>query len=172
MFVNLFTSLFLFSCEWRRYLMRAMTMVAGMALALAACGKGGEQKPAEQPAAATPAATPAPTGVSHEVAMDFDGKKAWFTPADLTIASGDVVKFVVKTGPPHNVAFPPDSIPAGAAEVLGKAMAETMGPLTGPMKVGIGESYEISFAGAPAGVYKYHCTPHLPFGMKGTITVK
>jgi plastocyanin len=83
-----------------------------------------------------------------------------------------VVKFVVKTGPPHNVAFYPDSIPAGAADVLNKAMTETMGPLMGPMKVGIGESYDISFAGAPAGEYKMFCTPHLPFGMKGKITVQ
>jgi len=151
--------------------MRAMTMVAGMTLALAACGgKGGDvQKPADQ---AAPAAAPATTGVTHEVAMDFDGKKAMFTPAAFTIKSGDVVKFVVKSGPPHNVAFHPDSIPAGAAEVLGKAMTETMAPLTGPMKVGIGESYEISFAGAPAGDYHYFCTPHVPFGMLGVITVQ
>jgi plastocyanin len=153
--------------------MRAMTMVAGMTLALAACGgKGGEeQKPADQAAPAA-AAAPAATGATHEVAMDFDGKVAKFTPADLTIKAGDVVKFIVKSGPPHNVAFNADSIPAGAADVLGKAMAETMAPLTGPMKVGIGESYEISFAGAPAGLYRYHCTPHVPFGMHGTITVQ
>jgi plastocyanin len=153
--------------------MRAMTMVAGMALALAACGgKGGEQqKPAEQGAAA-PAAAPAPTGATHEVDMDFDGKKASFTPAALTIKAGDVVKFVVKSGPPHNVAFYADSIPAGAADVLAKAMADAMGPLAGPMKVGIGESYEISFAGAPKGVYHFFCTPHVPFGMKGVITVE
>ena len=151
--------------------MRAMTMVAGMALALAACGGKGEQKPAEQ---AAPAAEPAaaPTGATHEVDMEFDGKVAKFVPADLTIKAGDLVKFVVKSGPPHNVAFYPDSIPAGAADVLNKAMAETMAPLTGPMKVGLGESYDISFAGAPAGVYKYFCTPHLPFGMKATITVQ
>jgi plastocyanin len=153
--------------------MRAMTMVAGMALALAACGGKGEQKPAEQAApAAEPAAAPAPTGATHEVDMEFDGKVAKFVPADLTIKAGDVVKFVVKSGPPHNVAFYPDSIPAGAADVLNKAMAETMAPLTGPMKVGLGETYEISFAGAPAGEYKYFCTPHLPFGMKAKITVE
>jgi plastocyanin len=153
--------------------MRAMTMVAGMALALAACGGKGEQKPAEQAApAAEPAAAPAPTGATHEVDMEFDGKVAQFVPADLTIKAGDVVKFVVKSGPPHNVAFYPDSIPAGAADVLNKAMAETMAPLTGPMKVGLGETYEISFAGAPAGEYKYFCTPHLPFGMKAKITVQ
>ncbi len=147
--------------------MRAMTMVAGMTLALAACG--GKEKPAEQPAAA-PAAVA--TGETHEVAMDFDGKVGKFTPAELTIKTGDVVKFVVKSGPPHNVGFVADSIPAGAADVLNKAMAETMAPLTGPMKVGIGEGYDISFAGAPAGVYHFHCTPHVPFGMHGVITVQ
>jgi plastocyanin len=148
--------------------MRAMTMVAGLALALAACGKGGnEQKPAEQ--APAPAAA---TGATHEVDMNFDGKAGNFSPAELTIAAGDVVKFVVKSGPPHNVSFWADSIPAGAADVLNKAMTETMGPLTGPMKVGIDESYEISFAGAPAGEYKLYCTPHLPFGMHGKIIVK
>jgi len=151
--------------------MRAMTMVAGLALALAACGKGGEQKPAEQGAPAETAA-PAATGATHEVDMDFDGKVGVFKPAELTIKSGDVVRFKVTSGPPHNVAFWPDSIPAGAADALGKTMTETMAPLTGPMKVGIGETYDVSFAGAPAGTYKYFCTPHLPFGMKATIIVQ
>ncbi len=53
-----------------------------------------------------------------------------------------------------------------------KTMTETMAPLTGPMKVGIGEAYSVSFAGAPAGDYKYYCTPHLPFGMHAKITVQ
>lgn len=155
--------------------MRAMTMVAGMALALAACGGKGEEKPADQAPAAAPAetpATPAATGAKHEVDMEFDGKAAKFVPAELTIKSGDVVEFKVVTGPPHNVAFYPDSIPAGAADALGKGMPETMAPLTGPMKVGVGETYDVSFAGAPAGEYKFFCTPHLPFGMKGKITVQ
>lgn len=155
--------------------MRAMTMVAGMALALAACGGKGEQKPADQaaaPAEQAPAAAPAATGAKHEVDMEFDGKVAKFVPAELTIKSGDVVEFKVVSGPPHNVAFYSDSIPAGAADALGKGMPETMAPLTGPMKVGMGETYDVSFAGAPAGEYKFFCTPHLPFGMKGKITVQ
>ena len=152
--------------------MRTTTMVVGLALALVACGKG-EQKPADQPAAApAETAAPASTGATHEVSMDFDGKAGKFSPDQLTIKSGDVVKFVIKSGPPHNVAFAADSIPAGAADVLNRAMAETMAPLTGPMKVGIGETYEISFAGAPAGEYRFHCTPHTAFGMHGKITVQ
>lgn len=152
--------------------MRAMTAVA-LTLALAACGKGAE-KPADTPAAAPaaePAAAPA-MGASHEVDMEFDGKAAKFVPDNITIKSGDVIKFTVKSGPPHNVGFYADSIPAGAADVLNKNMTETMAPLTGPMKVGVGETYDVSFAGAPAGAYRYFCTPHIPFGMHGTITVQ
>ena len=149
--------------------MRAHMIVAGLAMGLMACGGKGEAKPAEP--AATPAA-PVATGATHEVDMNFDGKVASYSPAELTIKSGDVVKFVVKTGPPHNVSFYADSIPAGAADVLNKAMAETMAPLTGPMKVGIDEAYEVSFAGAPVGEYKFFCTPHIPFGMHAKIIVQ
>jgi plastocyanin len=155
--------------------MRAITAVA-CTLALMACG--GKDKPADQaaapatPPASEPAAAPAMAGPSHEVDMDFDGKAAKFTPAELSIKSGDVVKWVVKSGPPHNVGFHADSIPAGAADVLNKAMTETMAPLVGPMKVGVGETYEVSFAGAPAGAYRYFCTPHIAFGMHGTVTVQ
>jgi plastocyanin len=154
--------------------MRAMTMVAGVAvLALVACSKGAEKPAADTTAAMAPAAAaPAATGASHEVDMEFDGKTAHFAPAELTIKSGDVVHFVVKSGPPHNVAFYSDSIPAGGADALNKNMTETMGPLAGPMKVGVGESYDVSFAGAPAGDYKFFCTPHLPFGMHGKVTVQ
>ena len=149
--------------------MRAHIIVVGLAMGLMACGGKGEEKPAEP--AAAPAA-PVATGATHEVDMNFDGKVASYSPAELTIKSGDVVKFVVKTGPPHNVSFYADSIPAGAADVLNKAMTETMAPLTGPMKVGIDEAYEVSFAGAPAGEYKYFCTPHIPFGMHAKIIVQ
>lgn len=154
--------------------MRAM-MAAGVALVLVACGgKGGEQGAADTTAAAPAAqpAAPAASGATHEVAMEFDGKTGKFVPDQLTIKSGDAVNFVVKSGPPHNVAFWPESIPSGADAALNAGMPETMAPLTGPMKVGMGETYTVNFANAPAGTYKYYCTPHLPFGMHATITVE
>jgi plastocyanin len=33
-------------------------------------------------------------------------------------------------------------------------------------------TYEISFAGAPAGVYKYYCLPHLQLGMVAMVMVE
>lgn len=148
--------------------MRATILVAGAALGLMACGG---DKAAEKPAE-TPAAAPAAAGATHEVAMDFDGKVGKFTPDKLTIKAGDVVRFVVKSGPPHNVAFDAAGIPAGADAVLNAAMTDAMAPLMGPMEIEIGGGYDVSFAGAPAGTYKYFCTPHVPFGMKAELTVE
>src|SRR5579871_4378857 len=88
-----------------------------------ACG-GGENKPKDSAAsapaaAAAPAATPAPaagavakvaaTGQTHEIKMIGDEKGYRFEPADLTIKSGDAVKFIMVAGGPHNVSFDPST---------------------------------------------------------------
>ena len=51
-------------------------------------------------------------------------------------------------------------------------MSGTMGQLIGPLLMNAGETYTVSFAGVPAGTYKYFCTPHLAMNMRGTITVQ
>jgi len=151
---------------------RIMACASAMALLVAACG-GGEKK-AEQQAApeAAPAAAPAATGATHDVDMDFDGKVGAFVPAELTIKSGDVVRFHNKTGGPHNVDFWADSIPAGAQAALDAGMPDRIGPLSGPMLVEPNAVYTISFANVPPGVYKLYCLPHLAFKMHGKITVQ
>jgi plastocyanin len=47
-----------------------------------------------------------------------------------------------------------------------------MGPLSGPLITEPNATYTISFGGIKPGAYDYHCTPHLSFGMTGTITVQ
>jgi plastocyanin len=101
---------------------------------------------------------------------DASGYK--FSPASVTIQRGDKVKFTLVSGPPHNVVFWEDSIPKGAAAKLGKAMTKTVGPLTGPFLLNPKDTYEISFAGLPAGTYKFYCAPHLALGMRAVIEVK
>jgi len=160
--------------------MRVISLAAGLLLAVAACGS--EKKAPEQTATADTGAAMAQTpsgqqamaasGNTVDVNMDFDGKVGKFDPASVTIKSGDVVRFHNHSGGPHNVAFDKDSIPAGAQPVLDKAMKDVIAPLTGPMLVQPDQTYEISFAGAPAGVYHVHCTPHLAFNMRGTVTVQ
>lgn len=161
--------------------MRMTSMVAGLTLVLAACGgeqkSGGEQQstasPEQQPAADAPAANaPAGTGKTHDVKMVLDGSKYKYDPETLTIQSGDVVRYHNASGGPHNVSFWADSIPSGAADALKKNMPNQMAPLEGPLLTEPNAVYEVSFAGAPKGEYKYYCLPHLALGMKAKLTIQ
>lgn len=159
--------------------MRVTSMVAGLAVVLAACG--GEKKAADQTttatpdssaAAAAPAAAPAATGGNHDVNMVLNGSKYEFQPSELTIKVGDEITYHNKTGGPHNVSFWADSIPKGADAVLKAAMPDQMAPLEGPLLTEPEGTYKVSFAGAPTGDYKFYCLPHLALGMHGKITVQ
>ncbi len=128
--------------------------------------------PATAPAAGS--ATMAPiTGATHEVKMIGDAKGYRFEPANLTIKSGDGIKFTVVSGGPHNVAFDPATIPAVSKTQLdGNMGSDKMGELSSALKTNPGESVTVSFANIKPGKYPYHCTPHLALGMKGEITVQ
>ena len=144
--------------------MRVPAIVVGAALLLAACG--GEKKAtttdstAAAPPAAAPAAAPA-TGASHEIQMVSTGPSTFkFVPDNITIKAGDAVVFKGVSGLSHDVAFYADSIPPGAADVLNKAIADEPQPLATPL-INDGSSVTVSFAGAPAGTYKFYCIPHM-----------
>ncbi|MDF1504084.1 plastocyanin/azurin family copper-binding protein [Roseisolibacter sp. H3M3-2] len=158
------------------------------ALVLAACG--GNKDNAADTAAAAPAATdaaaPAPatdaaastataqpaTGKTHTVNMVGDEKGYRFEPANLTIAAGDAVDFIMVSGGPHNVAFDQAAIPAAGAAQLTANIPNAAAPLTSQMMLNPNEKVTISFAGVAPGTYNYNCTPHLAMGMKGVITVQ
>jgi len=117
---------------------------------------------------ATHAAPPA----THRIRMMQQGAKYVFNPANFTISSGDIVEFVNVSGGPHNVAFDKDHIPAGARDVLNKAMPQRQGDLMGPFLTQPNQVYTIAFTGAPKGTYGYYCLPHRALGMVGVITVE
>jgi plastocyanin len=160
--------------------MRVTSMLAGLALVLAACG--GEQKTEDQQTTATPdQAAPAPAGgeaapagggTTHDVNMVLEGSTYKYVPDQLTIKSGDVVRFHNVSGGPHNVSFWADSIPSGAADALKAGMPDQMAPLEGSLLTEPNAAYSVSFAKAPAGEYKFYCLPHLALGMKGKLTVQ
>ncbi len=154
--------------------MRAKFFLTGLVVVAAACGKKGGDAAADTTAMApmTPAETPAAMGTAHDVNMVLDGSTYKFEPAALTIKSGDVVHFHNVSGGPHNVSFWADSIPAGAAAVLNAAMMDQTAALSGPLLVEPNAVYTITFAGAPAGNYKFYCLPHAAMNMNGVITVQ
>jgi plastocyanin len=135
----------------------------------ASASAGGAAAPAAGGGAATAQAA---TGKTWEVKMIGDASGYKFDPANLTIKQGDGVKWTVVSGPPHNVSFYPDSIPAGAQAQLTANMPNTMSPLTSQLFNNVGESYTVSFAGVPKGTYKYFCTPHQALGMRAQLTVQ
>ncbi len=109
---------------------------------------------------------------THRVRMEQQGAKYLFTPANFTIKEGDVVEFVNVSGFPHNLVFDKDHVPAGARDVLNRAMARRQGDLMSPFFTQANETYSVSFAGAPKGQYHYYCLPHRALGMVGVITVE
>ena len=160
--------------------MRFTLLTTLVAFAIVACG-GDKKSAASQAEAATPAPaavsanTPAaePAGAVVEVKMTGNGTSvAAFEPSKLTIKTGTTVRFINVSGGPHNVAFYSDSIPKGGADALKKGMPNPMGDLTGPFLTQPNEKYDVSFAGAPAGVYKGYCLPHVALGMHIAVTVQ
>jgi plastocyanin len=156
--------------------------MAAVAVFGLACG-GGESGSAETspPATSQPGTAPAApadmgSGTVHEVAMKLTAAGAYvFEPSTLTIKAGDTVRWVNESGPPHNVQFLDGEIPTTAGDFLVQAYAgdaQKIGPMSGRLMTQIGDTYEISFAGAPTGTYGYTCTPHQALGMNGTLTVE
>ena len=152
---------------------RMTSLVAGLAMVLAACG--GEKKSSDQPAAApeqpgAPAATSTAAGATHDVNMVLEGSNYKYVPAELTVGPNDVVRYHNKSGGPHNVAFWADSIPSGAASHI--VLTDPMAPLSSKLAVAPDEVIELKLNDAPKGEYKLYCTPHLALGMKGKLNVK
>lgn len=169
--------------------------VAVGVIALGACA-GGEPKPGDtthvavdttSPAGTTTGSTATPTGGAtsgpvapapitgkvHEIQMLGDAKGYRFEPANFTVKEGDGARFVVVSGPPHNVAFDPATIPPDVRPQLDVNMGpEKMGELSSAMKMNPGESITISFGKIRPGQYPYNCTPHLALNMKGVVTVQ
>jgi len=156
--------------------MRFALLTTVVAIGALACGKGGQNQSQQSAPPAAPAAgsdAMAMTGPVVEVKMTGNGStRAAFEPASLTIAPGTTVRFIDVSGGPHNIAFWQDSVPAGAAAVLNANMKNTVDNLAGPFLTNANETYDVSFANAPKGVYKGFCTPHQTLGMKIAITVQ
>ena len=144
--------------------MRFTLFTSLVAFAIVACG--GDKKSA---ASQAEAATPAPAGVAANAPA---AEPAGAVVEVKMTGNGTTVRFINVSGGPHDIAFYADSIPKGGADALKKGMPNAMGDLTGPFLTQPNEKYDVSFTGAPAGVYKGYCLPHVALGMKIAITVQ
>ena len=87
---------------------------------------------------------------------DMENKKFYMDPEEITISSGDTIKWINSVDDFHNVVS--YSIPNGAEN------------FTSPMMKKKSEEWSHTFT--TKGVYKYHCQPHSFLGMKAVIIVK
>jgi plastocyanin len=116
-------------------------------------------------------ATAAPiTGTTHTVRMVGDGNSYRFDPATISAKAGDGIRFISVSGPPHNVAFSPDSVSDSVEPQLMANMPESVG-LEGKYLTQPNEEWVLSLGNIPAGRYPIHCTPHLMYNMRGVINV-
>jgi plastocyanin len=126
--------------------LRSVALVTLLGVPLAACADGGD-------------AALEPTGNVVEVEMiSAPGQGEVFTPADLTVQRGDVVRFVLVSGV-HNAAFHADRNPSGVD------LPEATPYLQAP-----GQTHDL-LIDLPPGEYEYVCDPHVPMGMIGKLTV-
>lgn len=150
--------------------MKRTASIAASLIVMAAASLAAQAHPAAPATHPAPAAPKAGTIV--RVRMTVTGGTHYaFEPANFSVKQGDIVEFVNVSGGPHNVSFEPTKVPAGAADILNRSMANRTSSLSGPMLQAVNQAYRVSFAGAPAGTYDYFCLPHKAMGMKGTITV-
>jgi plastocyanin len=87
---------------------------------------------------------------SHQVAVRNNS----FTPKELTVTAGDTVVWKNTQGV-HNVNGSKTDFPGNPVS-FGNAL---------------GSNWTYSFVFTTAGVYNYHCDPHIAFGMVGKVTV-
>jgi plastocyanin len=152
--------------------MKKIGVLAGLAAVLMGCGGEKNNAGAADTTAAAAATPAAPTaGATHDVNMVLEGTTYKFVPNELSVKVGDQVVFHNVSGGPHNVAFFPDSIPAGAKEVIDPQLHDQIGPLSSALLVDPNATLSVSFANAPVGDYKFTCTPHMAMGMHGKISV-
>ena len=130
------------------------TLIAGLALVLAACSSSGSSpaaSPAAASAAAASAATSAAAGSCSETkdagAVAVSIKDFAFDPATITAKVGQVVAFSNTGAEPHN------------------ATLDAGGCATATLQTNQGDGLVFT----AAGTYPFHCTVHTQ--MKGTITV-
>ena len=105
------------------------------------------------------AVTPA-AAKTYTVKMGGDSGLLQFDPAELTIKSGDTVKWINNKLSPHNVVFDSTKVPEETAKKLSHK-----GLVFAP-----GEAFTTTFN--EPGEYPYYCEPHRGAGMVGKIVVE
>ncbi len=103
---------------------------------------------------------PAAAGAAEHVVRiisDYQNVRMYFKPKLLHIQPGDTVVWVNEVAEEHNVITYPDGYPRGAEAIVSPYLKDK------------DERWSVTLT--VPGTYQYHCIPHLPMGMNGSIVV-
>ena len=95
-----------------------------------------------------------------------------FVPAKVTARPGDVLKFVVKTGAPHNISIEKAGLSPAVREAWSRALPGRIDELGGPLLRQAGAEYRIVVPRVPPGSYRFYCLPHRSYHMDGELVVR
>jgi len=118
-------------------------------------------------------AAPATAQKVHIVRLEVEPEQEIyrFVPARVTARAGDIIRFKVSSGAPHNIAFDGDRLSGPAREAINSAMPNRTGDLSGPILDRTGAEYRFVVPSLPAGRYGFFCTPHRAYDMRGELIV-
>ncbi len=110
----------------------------------------------------------------HEITLrgDKDSGRYRFDPATITVRPGDILRFVVATGSPHNVVFEAGGLAPQTRAALNSAMPRRFSDLSGPLLSSVGADYRIVVPNIPPGRYRFFCQSHQAYDMTGELVVR
>jgi plastocyanin len=116
---------------------------------------------------------PLPTQKAHVVRLEVEPEREIyrFVPARVTVRAGDVVRFRVSSGAPHNITFEGAQLAPAVREALDAAMPNRTSDLSGPVLDRTGAEYRLVIPAIPPGRYGFYCTPHRAYDMRGELIV-
>jgi plastocyanin len=109
----------------------------------------------------------ASAGAVHFVRLIARGDHYAFDPSELSLRSGDVVRFIQTGHQPESVAFDPIGATPEARDFMLRH-----GLVSGPLLTDPGAYFDVAFEDAPPGEYPFLSASHREFGMVGRVTVE
>lgn len=110
---------------------------------------------------------PGDGGSVHLVRLIQSGDRYAFEPSQISIPSGDVVRFVMVGSQPESVVFDAGGLSTEAAEFVRRGELDR-----GILLTESGAAYDVTFRDAPPGHYPFRSLPHSESGMRGIVIVR
>lgn len=104
-----------------------------------------------------------------ELRGDLSDGDYGFTPDEISARPGDILRFRVRSGAPHSIAFDSTGLARAAKAALNRAMPGRVSQLRGPLLVKEGETYRMVIPRLPSGGYRFYCLTHQVYEASGTL---